>query len=254
MLKYAFRDFFRIRRIAKHRARHGDLFSYNGLQVSLPRSVDLGVQNALLRGKYELEEAAMIRKHLPADTPVIELGGSLGVVSTLVRSIIGPAQRHVVVEANPSIAEICRTNAGRYAHEGASELINAAVSYSGNSVRFSISKDLHTSSLAHSDDKRHSIEVPSITLRNLHQRLGAPEEFALVCDIEGAEYEVFENDVETLNKIQIAIVELHPEDYARRGKSMDELMRNCSAAGLGVIDQQGHVYVFGRQQRRSTTM
>lgn len=247
MLKYTFRNFFRIRRIAKHRARHGDLYSYHGLNVSLPQFVDIGVQNALLRDKYEREEAAMIRKHLPKDLPVIELGGSLGVVSTLVRSIIGPSQRHVIVEANPAIADICRMNATRYADDGASDVINAAVSYNGESVQFSISRDIHTSSLAHGDDKRDSIAVPCITLQNLHHRLGGQEKFALVSDIEGAEYEIFENESETLNSVQIVIVELHPKDYCRRGKSLDQLLRLCDAAGLRVIDQLGDVYVLGRQ-------
>ncbi len=55
----------------------GTAFWYFGLMTSLPRSVDIGVQNALLRGKYEREEAAMIR-NIANRLAVIELGGSLG--------------------------------------------------------------------------------------------------------------------------------------------------------------------------------
>jgi FkbM family methyltransferase len=189
----------------------------------------------------------MIHKHLRTNWPMIELGGSLGGISTLVRPIIGPSQRHIVVEANPAVTEICRTNAGRYADEGSLELVSSAVRCSGKTVRFSISRDIHTSSNTHRDDKRDSVDAPSITLRALHERLGAPQKFALASDIEGAEYEVFENEPELLKNILITIVKLHRAEYPRRGKSMDKLISNGQSAGLSIIDHQGDIYVFRRQ-------
>lgn len=246
MMRHSFRDFFRRQRIAKHRKLYGDSFVFEGLQISLPSSVGIGVQNALLRGKYEVEEAAMIRRHLPAQFPVIELGGSLGVVSAFIRSLIGPSQQHIVVEANPAVAEICRANAERHANEGALQVVNAAVSYNSKTARFSLSRDLHTSSLAYDGDTRDSVEVPCITLREVHERLGAPEQFTLVCDIEGAEYQIFENDAETLKRVQIAIIELHPAAYALVGKTMSDLIGDWESIGLRVIDKIGDVVVFGR--------
>ena len=80
------RDFFRRRRVNKHLRTHGRTFTYQGLSISMPEEADLALLNALLKGKYEAEEAALIQAHMPPDQAVIELGGSMGVVSAYIGS------------------------------------------------------------------------------------------------------------------------------------------------------------------------
>lgn len=117
-MRNAFRDFFRRRRLARHVARNGHRYIYHGLEVEVPGAAGattdaalLGVRNALLRQKYERDEAAMIMRHLPSGLPVIELGGSLGVVSRLLRSRLKPETPHLIVEANFDLIAICKANA-----------------------------------------------------------------------------------------------------------------------------------------------
>ncbi len=104
--------------------------SITTFRSKLPPRAGLGVRSSLLRDKYERDEAAMILRHLPADLPVIELGGSLGVISALIRSRLSPGTRHLIVEANPALIEICAGNAAGKA-DGLSEVVNAAVHYDG---------------------------------------------------------------------------------------------------------------------------
>ncbi|MCV0397599.1 MAG: hypothetical protein K5872_20515 [Rhizobiaceae bacterium] len=111
-MRNAFRDFFRRRRVARHLAEHGPVFDYHGLTVTVPPEAGLSAMNALIRGKYERDEAALILKHLPSDQPVIELGGSLGVVSKLAASRLAPGTPHLIVEANEDLLPACRANAG----------------------------------------------------------------------------------------------------------------------------------------------
>lgn len=244
-MRNAFRDFFRARRVARHVRSHGDVYIYCELPVVVPASAGLGVRNSLLRGRYELDEAAMIEAHLGTDLPVIELGGSLGVVSRLIRSRIGPAQRHIVVEANPAIAPICAANAARDAAAGATEFVCAAVAYGAPTVRFAVHRDIHSSGLAATGPVT-SVEVPTVSLKDLVARLGAAAPYALVSDIEGGEFAIFERESEALAGLRLAILEIHPDAYAADGRSTEEFMALAAGHGLRVIDRQADVLVLRR--------
>lgn len=246
MLKYAFRDFFRRRRLARHTAVNGDRYAYHGCEVIVPERAGLGVRNSLLRERYEDDESAMIIRHLPADIPVIELGGSLGVVSALVRSRIGPSACHVIVEANPDLVDICAANAGRGASADATNIVNAAIFYDAPFARFRLSPDIHSSALDHGRGRGRVVEVPSVTLASLYEQLGSPGEFSLVSDIEGAEYAVFEREAETLARVTTAIIEVHPEAFERQGGSLVAFKARCLDLGLFLEETRADVLVFKR--------
>lgn len=246
MNRNAFRDFFRRRRVARHLAAHGPLFDYHGLDVTMPQSAGLAAMNALLRGKYESEEAALIAKHLPPDLPVIELGGSLGVVSRLIRSRLAPATRHLVVEANPDLIDACSRNALANAAPGATEVLNAALFHGGPEARFRIGEETHSNALDSGGNAGRVVAVPAVTLKDLHERIGSPSEFALVADIEGAEFALFEKDAETLAKAALAIVELHPKEYAKAGRSEGEMAGLIAKAGFRTAERQADVVLLRR--------
>jgi len=241
MNRNAFRDFLRRRRVARHFARHGGVFDFHGVTVRLPADVDVAAANALIRGKYEQEEAALITKHLPADLPVIELGGSLGVVSALIRSRLNSDTRHLIVEANPRLIEICQANAG---HAG-TEVLHGAVYYDGPIARFGIASEVHASAVGQGRSTE-TIEVPAVTLADLCQRVGSPRRFALVSDVEGAEFDLFAQEAETLRHVELAIVELHPRNYAPQGRHESVLIRHAAAAGLQVAERMSDVVLLKR--------
>lgn len=246
MNRNGLRDFFRRRRVAKHFARHGAAFDFHGAKVQLPRDVDVAAANALIRGKYEHEEAQLITRHLPPDLPVIELGGSLGVVSALIRSRLMPETRHLIVEANPRLIGICRANASGGVATGATEIIHGAVYYDGPIARFGIADEVHSSALGDTGNSSRMIEVEAVTVAQLHGKLGSPERFVLVSDIEGAEYDVFAREASVLRLADVAIVELHPRAYARAGRSEAELFRYAEAAGLRTAERLSDVVLFRR--------
>ena len=244
MNRNAFRDFFRRSRVARHLAARGPVFDYHGLAVTMPQSAGLAAMNALLRGKYESEEAALIAKHLPADLPVIELGGSLGVVSRLIRSRLAPGTRHLVVEANPDLIEACSRNALAGAAPGATEVLNAALFRDGPEARFRIGEETHSNALDIGSGAGRVVAVPAVTLKDLHQRIGSPSAFSLVADIEGAEFALFEKDAETLAKAALAIVELHPKEYAKACRSEGEMDGLIAAAGFRVTERLADVVLL----------
>jgi len=246
MSRNAFRDFLRKRRVARHFATRGDVFDFHGVTVRLPPGLDVAAANALIRGKYEQEEAALIEKHLPPDLPVIELGGSLGVVSALIRSRLEPSVQHVIVEANPRLLDICKANAMGEGKTGVAEVIHGAVHYDGPVARFGIAKEVHASAVGQGGSAE-MVEVPAISLAELFRRLGSPDRFALVSDVEGAEYDLFLHEAQTLGHVELAIVELHPRSYAGRGLGEAELLRNAAAAGLQVVERLSDVVLLRRK-------
>ncbi|MDP3897841.1 MAG: FkbM family methyltransferase [Mesorhizobium sp.] len=246
-MRNAFRDFFRRIRVNRHLARNGPVFDYHGVAVTLPAGAGLSAFNALIRGKCEREEAAMIVDHLPADLPVIELGGSLGVVSGLIRSRLAPDTRHLVVEANPDLIDACARNAGVPAASGRTEVVNAALFYDAPVARFRIGEEVHSNALDDGQGAGRMVEVPAVTLQSLYARIGAPTEFVLVADIEGAEYDLFARETETLRRVALAIVELHPRDYARAGRDEASLMAFIGAAGLAIAERRADVVLLRRR-------
>ncbi|MGE0282486.1 MAG: FkbM family methyltransferase [Rhizobiaceae bacterium] len=243
MNRNAFRDFLRRRRVARHFAKNGGVFDFHGVTVRLPEGVDVAAANALIRGKYEHEEATLITRHLPDHLPIIELGGSLGVVSALVRSKLKPDTRHLIVEANPRLIEICEANAA--AGRAGTEIIHGAVYYDGPVARFGIANEVHASAIGQSGSAE-MIEVPAVTLSQLFQRLGSPPRFVLVSDVEGAEYDLFAQEAETLRHVELAIVELHPRNYAALGWNEAELIRNAASVGLQVAERLSDVVLLRR--------
>lgn len=242
-MRHAFRDYFRRRRVDAHVRGNGDRFTYHGIPVEVPKQAGLGVRNAILRRKYEADEAAMILKHLPPGLPVIELGGSLGLVSALIRSRLALGVRHLVVEANPEIIAICGANACRNA-EACTEVLHAALYYDGPVARLAIDRDVHSSVLG---EGARTVEVPAVTLAALHERIGAPERFALVSDIEGGELPIFLRPDPALGKAQVMIAELHNDAYRSAGSSERKILEQCSALGLTLIDRQADVVVLKRR-------
>jgi len=242
-----FRDFFRRRRLARHVAEHGWVFDYHGIAVTLPDDTELAVANALIKGKYEAEEAGLIARHMPPDQPVIELGGSLGVVSAFIRSRLDPGVDHVIVEANPNLISPCSLNAG------GAEVVAKAISYTGDTARFEINDNPHASSLSLSKtpDAR-IVEVETTTLAQLWEQIGKAEGYTLVADIEGAEVEMTERDKNALSHADTIIMELHPHLYDGGASATDAIKTTMTDLGFTLVEQATEVYVWSRNEKNRT--
>ena len=218
-------------------------FAPHGIDVSVPRAADLKIRYDLARGRsYEGSEAEMITAHLPKSMPVIELGGCLGIISALIRRQIGPTAPHIVVEANATLAEFCRPNAMIGAAEGASQIVVAAVDYSGaTSVSFSTGRMAHSGRVSDGGN----ISVPTTTLTNLAASL--PEgPFALICDIEGAEVPMILHEAVLLSRVSVFVLETHPKLYSKGKRDMEDLVAAVTKTGLRQVARVKNVYAFVR--------
>lgn len=240
-----FRDFFRRRSLAQHVAKFGWRFDFHGIEVEIPQDTDLAVANALIKGKYESEEAKSIVRLLPANRPVIELGGSLGVISSLIGSHLHEDVPHVIVEANPTLIEICKRNVKR----PASQVCCQAVSYAGPTVLFQIESNPHASRLSRAEilDAK-TLEVNATTLAALWDGLGSPDGFTLIADIEGAEVDFIEQDLETVSKAGVVIMELHPHLYVEGAKTAEQIKAAMARVGFSLLDERSEVCVWSKSK------
>nr|WP_246455856.1 FkbM family methyltransferase [Sulfitobacter aestuariivivens] len=176
--------------------------------------------------------------------PVLELGGSIGVVSRVIRATIGPDARHLVVEANPDLVPICRDNALRDASADVTEVIQAAVAYTdAESVRFARGETHHSGHVARNGDGD-TFTAPALRLSELVSRM--PDgPWAWVSDIEGGEYDiVMQEDPSVFANVSHSVMEIHPEAFTAMGGSEDAFLIRLDQLGFDVLDRTADVLLL----------
>lgn len=245
-LAHLIRDLKRRRMAEKYRRAHGDDFTAYGLAVTVPPLVDANIRYLLARGRdYEAEEAAFIQNVLRPGVHVIELGGSLGVISRVIRQAIGADAHHIVVEANPDLAKICEENAARDAAPGATEVLQAAVAYTdAPTIAFARGDTHHTGHVAQAGGAG-TFEAPAMKLAALRAKLPSGAPWALVSDIEGGELDMFMREPpEIFAHMTHAILEIHPEAFTAMGSSEAAFMGRLNDIGLTLLERQADVILL----------
>ncbi|MBM2575810.1 FkbM family methyltransferase [Jannaschia sp. Os4] len=230
-----------------HEKREGGAARYapHGVEVRVDDRADLALRHVLARGApYEEAEALLIRRHLGRGTAVIELGACIGIVSALIRDVIGPSAPHVLVEANPRTASLAKENAARGASVRAVRLVRGAVSYgAAETVRFVAGRNQHAGRLARSDED--GFEAPAVRLSGLVERVEGAR-YALVCDIEGAELAMVRADPDALERCDLVIMEMHPGAYPKGMADQRDIERQLAEAGLHEVERIADVVAFAR--------
>ena len=185
----------------------------------------------------------MIESHLPKDGDVVELGAGIGVISAFIDDRISGDARSIALEANPDlipiIEEVRRSNGCNF------EIDHRAYSSSGEPVGLTVGSTLTRSSI-HTTGKK-TKRVPSSDLKGLIEEYEF-EEFSLIVDIEGSEFDLLRNEYEVLKEhCPLIILEIHrhvEEDGISVAKQI--LGRDYT-----LVDDEDPVFVFARTDRQS---
>jgi FkbM family methyltransferase len=201
-------------------------------------SVTPEVKGMLFWRLYETGEVQFIQRYLGASLDVVELGGSIGAVSRHILRTLGSGsdrRRLVIVEANPDLLDVLTANVG-----GRATILHRALAYGASSVSFNISASSLGGALGEGTGRR--VTVPATTLAEVRAEAGFGD-YALVCDIEGAEHAMFSNEAEELQRCKRLIIELH--DF--EGATAESLARSLeSDHGFRKLASRGPVYAFTR--------
>ena len=210
----------------------------SGCSFNLDRIADFPTKVELMMDKYEAPERLAVTRYLRRDLPVIEFGGSMGVVACVTNRLLNNPAAHVVVEANPLVIPQLELN--RSLNDCQFEIVQGAIAYGSDSVTFYPSSNVCISSLAEPGDQP-PVTVQAMTLGEL-LRERAFDRFNLVCDIEGMEYELVQHELEVLRSADTLILETHArfigEDKCRL------MMAKLKEIGFSVVKAMGVVVVL----------
>ena len=157
---------------------------------------------------------------------------------------IGKDDKLVCVEANPSIQNILRENLQHNAPDRDVSIFAGAISYSGNdTVEFVIGDDTLSS---HIGGGEKAVSVQSLTLSQLIEREGIGS-YALVCDIEGAEAELFNGERDAFASCKVIVIELHETTYRDVHYAIDDLIALIiRSTDMSLAARYGEVCAFTR--------
>jgi FkbM family methyltransferase len=196
------------------------------------------VRVPLLMNEYEKEEREAVKRFLNRSLPVIELGGSLGVVSCVINKRLAHPEKHVVVEADPNI--VPKLTANRELNACKFEILNCALAYDADEVAFAISHDTRGGGI-YVQGTGH-VTVRTVTLQKLAQERGFSR-FTLVCDIEGSEVDLVAREKDLLaSAVDTFILETHPK--VSGAERVAAMLRDLKSLGFETADANTGTFVF----------
>lgn len=198
-------------------------------------------------GFYESAEIRFAEKYHNGNSDVIELGGSCGVVTSHLVSKLQSGNRLISVEANKNLRVVWEENTRRANHHSTELiLINEAIHYHSATVNFHISNDTTESSAVTGETiVSNAVELPAVTLGEVVDRYKISN-YTLVCDIEGAEAQVFLHERTSLQSCHSILIELHDTVYKNEPYSVGRLSELIKALGFNLIENHGPVHYFKR--------
>lgn len=225
----------------------GDRIALDGMHFSVRNPlIHTAHKSTILFGIYEVPEREFVQRHVHPTDSVVELGGSIGVVSCTINRILDVPTRHVVVEANPTLIPTLELN--RRLNDAQFEVVHALVGYGSTFGSFTSTGHFLTGSVSAEHGDR--VCVRSTDLGTLIAQLGNSP-VVLVSDIEGSEVELVENELTTIQEqVSTIIMETHPGEIgADRTRAM---LRRLAEAGLQEVERNGDVVVLNNVHMRTT--
>ena len=191
----------------------GDQYQLHGVIMPVDRGIMSNVVIAsLVDSSFERPEAEFLKQSLRADDRVLELGGGLGLISTMASKLV-PQGVVVTVEANLQIMNYLKRlhtlNAVKV------ESLNAVVvgRATTDQLPFYVRKDFWSSSL--SDEPKNYTEVRSVNVIPLTSLTEKYRPTVVICDIEGGEVGLI--DADWTEGIRLVMIEVHKSLIGQTG-------------------------------------
>lgn len=198
-----------------------------------PEIIQGKVRRLLRNGDYEAKETEAALRVVREGDVVVELGGGIGYMSTLVATKRNVKAVHVF-EANPKlipyIQSVHAANGVTTAH-----VTNAILGPRKGSVDFYVREPMLGSSMQKLEGEVDppSVKVDVLNAKQTFRDIGAN---VLICDIEGAEVDLL--PAIDLSGLRAAIVETHPQWIGPKG--INKVMRAFMDAGLAYYHRGSH--------------
>lgn len=225
----------------------GNIVNIEGCKFSLESpAITTSKKGAFIFNQYEWPEREAIRRFLDPALPVVEFGGSVGVVSCLTnRRLLNP-QRHVVVEAYPALVSLLRKN--RDLNQCRFEILPGMVAYGSEEASFYPDPTNFVASRAiqtNPDAGRDVLKVPTVNLQAILNQYGF-DQCTLICDIEGGEADLLRYEAETLrDRVGTLILEVHEWSLGKEGVA--KLFQDIQRLGFHEAYSESDTYTFQKK-------
>ncbi len=220
-------------------------FSFGGMNIAVrPKHLTPQIKEALLSGRYENAERTAINMHVMAQDRVLDLGGGIGCTGIVAGKIVG-GQNLMIVEANGDLVPEITENLAQNGIVG-KQLQHAAIVAEADATHIWFHKpkgfwagSLHAGNAPHSQ----KIKVPAIGLTTV---VSAFRPSVIICDTEGIETEIFQNNLPA--HVRLIILEFHPNLYEQT--AIKALFDHLSKMGFSYLTRgsRGAVVCFGRKK------
>ena len=243
MIRKYIKNYFRKQIVNKYIINHGNKYKFSNLDVLIPKDASLNLKYSIISNRYEAPERRLIDKYLIVNSNVIELGGSLGLLSKYTASKLEPNSKHVIVEANPNLISYLKKNIFFESRKNSTYIENFAIAYNNNEIDFHLDDDILCSRIVNNNTLK-SVKISVRKLSHFVNKYFKNEKYTLIMDIEGSEGSVFEYDKDILKNCLMVIVELHPDLLPLYGYTVDSFLLLAKENGMKQIDRDNNVYVF----------
>ncbi|HVU62443.1 MAG TPA: hypothetical protein VHC70_00595 [Phycisphaerales bacterium] len=217
-----------------------------------------GTKWILRKGTYEKPERQLLHQIIRPGMQVLELGGSIGIVTSVLAKLVGPSGRVVSVEASASLTEHSRTwlhSPGRvdivtgYAFPVWSLPAGMRVGTLekecslGGVVPFSIDQSGPAAATSAAPIASDNTEV--FDLSSLCARFDLRPD-ALVADVEGSEAVMISQPPSLPGSIRFVCIELHPHQYPNGDKDQQAIVDALVREGFRVAGRVHASWLFER--------
>lgn len=206
-----------------------------------------GVKRILSKDDYEVSERKLMNEILLEGDIVLELGGSIGILATIVQKKVGKSGFIVSVEASKTLSDHSRK---RLEPNGNVKILTGIgfpvwqVPDSFKTVSFlddgnSLGGMVDFSKTTNSSEYRHKIYDISTIVDEYKV-----EPVVLLIDIEGSEIVFLEKSVSVPGYIRNIVIELHPGLYGSLKEK--EIVNAICSFGFTLTKEISHVYLFSK--------
>lgn len=237
---------------ALRRVKHDHFVVHGACIVTTPRNVvSAEVCAELAFQAYENAELALVQRLLIPDLDTIELGGALGITGSAILRKLRPPARLITAEFRPELLPILERNLSLNSCGNMFSVLPNAIAYPVDGDRRSYADFVIPAgafgswkSYKHALGFR-TIHAQTMTLREICEKFSV-DSFQLICDIEGAELEILEQDRVVLENCRLLIIELHEARRPDRTVSPGQLRDLLTGQGFHVVAGDGDVLALMR--------
>ncbi len=228
---------------------YSDLLPFKGLKIYTNSDLIMNKTKAQIYWHiYEGAEIKFIHKYFPSGFDTIELGSSIGVVSSFIRSKMSKENKLICVEAFPDLCDLTIKNLQLNAAYDNSKVFNLAVNYSEDNANifFNSGSSNTTGFISKNKISKKSIIISKTSLSKIKDNNNIGE-YILVMDIEGAEIEIILNEEKSLKDCKYLFVELHDINYDKTLYTVDYMINILiKTHKFKLIDRNDNVCYFNK--------